>query len=177
MPIKATLGCLLVLCLAACSAEPIGARAVRARAVESAPPAAEGERLPLAERLRREATRRPEAREQVERWLQDLASAGVQLVRTRQVLAAPLGADYCAAALSAHGLGVSLCEFPDAARAEQGLSRSRASFDRLIPGRALLRSGATLLTLTQASGSEAAAERAQLARRFGVGTAGEHASL
>jgi hypothetical protein len=163
MPTKRLLGCVLVLsCLAACSAEPIGARATPA---PSAPQPAGAERLPLGERLRREAKRRPEAREQVELLLQDLARDGVELVRTRQVLAAPLG------------LGLSRCAFADAARAEQGSSRSRASFDRMIPGRTLLRRGAVLLTLTRAAGAEAAAESERVTRRFTAVTRGERASL
>jgi hypothetical protein len=175
MPIERLLGCVLVLsCLTACSAEPLSARAAPA---PSTPPPAEAERLPLGERLQREATRRPEAREQVELLLQDLAREGVELVRTRQVLAAPLGADYCAAALSARGLGLSLCAFADAARAEQGASRSRASFDRLIPGRTLLRRGAVLLTLTRAAGAEAAAESERVTQRFSAATRDERASL
>jgi hypothetical protein len=173
MPIKRLLACVLVLsCLSTCSAEPLSARPA-----PSAPKPAATERLPLGERLRREATRQPKAREQVELLLQDLARDGIELVRTRQVLAAPLGADYCAAALSARGLGLALCAFADAARAEQGSSRSRASFDRLIPGRTLLRRGAVLLTLTRAAGAETAAERERVTQRFTAATRGEQASL
>lgn len=175
MPTERLLRCVLLLsCLSACSAEPIGTRKT---AAPSAPQSAETERLPLGERLRREATRRPEAREQVELLLQELARDGVELVRTRQVLAAPLGADYCAAALSAHGLGLSLCAFADAARAEQGSRRSRASFDRLIPGRTLLRRDAVLLTLTRAAGAEASAESERVTQRFAASARGERASL
>jgi hypothetical protein len=175
MPTKRLLGCVLVLsCLAACSAEPIGARKTPA---PSAPQPAPAERLPLGERLRREATQRPAAREQIELLLQELGRDGIELVRTRQVLAEPLGADYCAAALSARGLGLSLCAFADPARAEQGSSRSRASFDRLIPGRTLLRRGGVLLTLTRAAGSEAAAESERVAQRFAASTRDERASL
>jgi hypothetical protein len=175
MPTKRLLGCVLVLsCLAACSAEPISAPKTPAL---TAPQPAAAERLPLGERLRREATHRPAAREQIELLLQDLARDGIELVRTRQVLAEPLGADYCAAALSARGLGLSLCAFADAARAEQGKSRSRASFDRLIPDRTLLRRGAVLLTLTRAAGAEAAEESERVAQRFATSTRDERASL
>src|SRR5690349_7640827 len=110
---KRTLGRALVLSrLAACSAEPKAARGAPPTPAPPAPAAA-SERLPLAERLRREAAQHREALEQVDLLLQGLRREGVDLVHTRQVLAAPLGADYCAAALSRRGVGLSLCAFGD----------------------------------------------------------------
>jgi hypothetical protein len=168
MASKRLLGCALVLsCIAACDAKPTRAgkpRAAAAAGVQTPDP--EAVKLPLGERLRREASRRPEARLHVDELLQTLASEGLELLRTRQVLAAPLAADYCVSGLSGSGLALSLCEFADADAAQRGLSRSHMTFDRLIPGRTLLLNRATLLTLTRPPNAAAAAESARLAARF-----------
>jgi hypothetical protein len=176
MPSKQRLSRVLLLsCLAACAADPAGARKDRTQPAPAAPvDDPELARLPLAERLQREAERHPAARAHADALFERLARGDLELVRTRQVLAAPLGADYCAAALSKRGVGLSVCEFADAERAERGLRRSRESFDRLIPGRTLLVNGATLFTLTRAPGIEAEAEHRRLAAAF-AGT--EHAAL
>src|SRR5262245_57000640 len=129
--------CLLGLALlVACSADKPASRvpelAPPARAAAPSTPAPEP--LPLGERLRREASEHPEARERVERELAQLQGAGVIVTRTRQALAQPLAARYCATALTETGLALALCAFTDAEQAARGRERSRRSFDALIPG-------------------------------------------
>lgn len=173
-------GCLLSLTLLSGCADAKAARrqkppSLPAPAV-SAPPL-ERDPLPLAERLAREGSEHPEARQAVERTLRELERAGVQLVRTRQALARPLAARYCATALTATGLGLSLCAFADGAAAERGRARSRQSFDALIPGRSLLVRASSLLTVTQPASEAARGEAAQIIARFSQPISAEHAAL
>ena len=154
--------CLLCLVLlVACAADQPNATQPKAapRAPASAPAPETPEPLPLAERLRREGSEHPEARERVERELAQLGQAGVVLTRRRQVLALPLAAQYCATALTGSGLGLSLCAFADGAQAARGRERSRRGFDALIPGRSLLLNENVLLTHTQPASEVARARR------------------
>lgn len=104
-------------------------------------------RIPLAERLAREAAVRPRDVLRTEALIDALAMRGVNVAPPRQVLASPVGALYCEAAVSERGLALSLCAYPDAGELVKGSARSRALFDRLIPGRTLIARGKTLLTL------------------------------
>jgi hypothetical protein len=115
------------------------------------PPAPEVARLPLGERLAREAASRSAAGLRAERVQQALAGQGIALARWKQVLASPVGARFCMAGLTGTGLAVAVCEYADSAQATRGQAISHARFDRLIPDRALIRNGATLLTLTRPS--------------------------
>lgn len=147
----------------------------------AAPPALnmpeERDPLPLAERLRREASDHPEARARVEASLSALRNAGVTLTRTRQALARPLRAQYCVSALTAAGLGVALCAFPNHEAAQAGRALSQHSFDRLIPGRTLLVGGATLLTFTAPASSEAHNEAERMRAGFLAEPSEERAAL
>ena len=172
--------CLLCLVLlAACAADKPNATQPKAapRAPASAPAPATPEPLPLAERLRREGSEHPEARERVERELAQLGQAGVVLTRRRQALALPLAAQYCATALTGSGIGLSLCAFADGAQAARGRERSRRSFDALIPGRSLLLNENVLLTHTQPASEAARAEAERIRLRFSAAHAPEHAAL
>jgi hypothetical protein len=80
------------------------------------------------------------------------------------VLALPLGAAYCVAAVSQAGLNLSLCEFQSADAARVGRERSKQTF-RSLAGRTLELNGHTLLTLMPAVG-QAARERALAQQRF-----------
>jgi hypothetical protein len=130
------------------------------------PVAPEMARLPLGERLAREASSRPAAALQAERVQQALAGKGIALSRWKQVLASPVGARYCMAGLTGSGLPLSVCEYGDPAAAERGLAGSRTRFDRLVPGRLLVRNGATLLTVTRPG--DAPAFRAEAERLSGI---------
>ncbi len=125
-------------------------------------------RLPLRERLAHEASRRPEQAVRPEQLREALQGRGVALARGRQVLAAPVGAAYCEAAVSDQGLGLSLCEFADEAAAEAGRERSHELFDTLVPGRTLVAHGGSLLTLTQPGDERAAREAELVAGLFGA---------
>ena len=126
------------------------------------PPAPDPEvlRLPLGERLAREANARPPGAVRVEQVLSALERGGITVARRRQVLATTLGAAYCASAVTTTGVALSLCEYPAADVARRGLEYSRRTFDRLIPDRRLLVNGQTLLTVTPAATAEARAAAA-----------------
>ena len=137
----------------------------------------ERDTLSLPERLAREASERPEARAEVERRLADFQAAGVSLTRTRQVLARLRGAQYCAIALTAAGLGLSVCAFASQEQAEAGLRRSRELFDRLIPGRTQSVAGSTLLTVTRPPSTAAQREAELVGASFMEARAPQHAAL
>jgi hypothetical protein len=136
--------CLLWSAFTACNATP-----------PAAPPSASpstpaSSALSLMERLAAEqAGRSPATAPRAETVQAALATRGLPVERWKQVLASPVGARFCLAGSTELGVGVAVCEYdrPDAARA--GRDRSRAVFDRLIPGRQLLVRGTTLLTLTR----------------------------
>jgi hypothetical protein len=109
--------------------------------------------LPLPERLVAEARTRPAARLRPEAVRQALEAAGITLPHWRQVLGSTVGARYCMAGQTSAGLAVALCEFDDPASADRGLEYSRATFDRLIPGRQLRRKENSLLTVAAPPGA------------------------
>jgi hypothetical protein len=169
---------MLLVCvsLAACEAKaPAALEAARPAPALSLPQ--ERDPLPLSERLLREANDHPEARENVERALKEFATAGISFTRTRQALARPLSAHYCATALTDSGLGLSLCAFRDAQTAEQGRELSRRSFDALIPGRTLLVRASTLLTITEPASEQARGEAEQIRARFSSERSARQAAL
>ncbi len=144
------LGFILCAALAAC-----GHRSEPAPAAPPAPPpsAHPGGGGSLAERLAGEACARPPGAPHLEDLVAALDRAGIPVARRRQVLGSTVGAAYCAAAVTARGLGLALCEFASADAAAAGLARSHAEFDRLIPGRLLVVHGQGLLTITNPSGA------------------------
>jgi hypothetical protein len=87
---------------------------------------------------------------QVEAVARAFVDAGLALGPLHQVLARTVGARYCASARAPAGSAVALCEFADDAEATRGLDYSRATFDRLVPGRRLARAHNLTLTLTPA---------------------------
>ncbi|MET0343566.1 MAG: hypothetical protein ABW252_21320 [Polyangiales bacterium] len=119
--------------------------------------------LPLGERLAREAEARPARAVRAAQMIEALRARGVQAGAQKQVLASPVAAAYCEVTRSPAGLGLSVCEYPDAASLDRGVARSHALFDRLLPGRTLLARENTLLTITRAE-SEPAARELALAR-------------
>jgi hypothetical protein len=136
--------------------------------------------LSLAERLMHEASDHPEARAAVEATVARLRDDGIVFTRTRQALARPLAARYCATALTAAGLGLSLCAFTDAQAAEAGRVLSQQSFDALIPGRTLLVRRSSLLTITKPASEAARAEAERIRAQFERSTeipGTEHAAL
>ena len=136
---------------------------VAAAASASAPltqPVAEAARVPLAQQLAQEAAARPAGALRSEALIDALAQRGVSIGAPRQVLARPIGALYCEAAVSQRGLALSLCAYPDAQAVLSGRARSHELFDRIVPGRTLIARGNTLLTLAP---SKSAAREATLA--------------
>ncbi len=95
-----------------------------------------------------------------------LAARGLVVERWKQVLASPVGARYCMAGSTDLGVGVAVCEYDGAQAASAGRDRSRAVFDRLIPGRELLVRGTTLLTLTTPGADRPVDAAAAQARRL-----------
>src|SRR4029079_2296851 len=83
------------------------------------------ERLSLQEHLAREATSRPAGGRRAEDLAAALGRGGIVLGPAQQVLARTIGARFCLATHSAAGLGVSICEFRDAADAARGLGAVR----------------------------------------------------
>jgi len=137
--------------LGACSSRPHGMAAATPAPVAAAPaPTRPDGALSLGERLAREAASRPAGGLRVEAVAQTLAAGGLALGPLHQVLARTVGARYCASARSAAGSAVALCEFADDATAARGLDYSRATFDRLVPGRRLARARNLTVTLTPA---------------------------
>jgi hypothetical protein len=123
--------------------------------------------LSLFERLAAEqAARSPATAPRAETVQAALAARGLVVERWKQVLASPVGARYCMAGSTVLGVGVAVCEYDGAQAASAGRVRSRAVFDRLIPGRELLVRGTTLLTLTTPGADVPAAAAAAQARRL-----------
>jgi hypothetical protein len=118
-------------------------------------------RLSLGERLQQERTTRPAAHPTPEELAAALTQQGVSLERWQQVLASPIGARFCMAGQTALGNVVAVCEFGDGQQAERGVAYSKATFDRLIPNRTLLRRGSTVLTLTRGDASSKGADEAR----------------
>jgi len=124
-----------------------------------------GARGNLAQRLAAEVAARHGAAAsgpRVEDVATALRRAGVAITSPSQVLARTIGAVYCASAGTPAGLALAVCEFADEAGAERGLAYSHRTFDRLVPGRTLLRNRSTVLTL---SGGDAGAAPAAEATR------------
>lgn len=123
----------------------------REKPAPQAPPMnPEALRLPLGERLAREATARPTGTVRVEEVLAALARGGLAIEGQRQVLASTVGAAYCTSAGTSKGLAVAVCEYPEEDSARKGMEYSHRVFNRLIPGRRLLLNRKTLLTVTGA---------------------------
>jgi len=157
------------LAVAACTARAPSGAVSAATATTAAPPppaaaaAPAGGRLDLGQRLAREAALRPGSGLRIEAVARAFAGAGLTLGPLHQVLARTVGARYCAAARSPAGSALALCEFADEAEAARGLDYSRATFDRLVPGRRLLRARNLTLTFTPAEAGAAFAAEADRA--------------
>ncbi len=141
----------LLACVAGCRGD--GAprpRIDRVRTAEAAaPPPPAASPATLAERLGAELAARPRGALTLDGLVAQIGHRGLVLARTRQVLAAPIGARYCAAALTAEGLGLSVCEFDSADAALAARAFSKTQFDALVPDRRLYVNGQSLLTLAQ----------------------------
>jgi hypothetical protein len=141
--------CLVVVLLSACHRE---------KPAPQAPPLdPEVLRLPLADRLAREAGARPTGTLRAEEVMAALTRGGLALEGGKQVLASTVGAAYCTSAGTAKGLAVAVCEYPEEEAARKGMEYSHRAFDRLIPGRRLLVNRKTMLTVT---GADDEAQRA-----------------
>ena len=136
-----TIGWVLLLC-GACQktgANPVGDMASPQESHRESGSRSEG----LAHELMRQAQDRPEATPKVEDVLSAFGKAGISITRSQQVLASPLHAHFCVAASTADGMGLSICEFDDAARAEAG----RLLSQKAMKGRTFALREKTLLTV------------------------------
>jgi hypothetical protein len=118
-------------------------------------------RLPLGQRLASEASSRPPTALRAEDLPPALRSRGIAVAGWQQVLGSTIGARYCMAGQTTAGLALALCEFSDAGSAERGLAYSRATFDHLIPNRALRRKGNTVITIAPPEATPALAAQAR----------------
>ena len=137
-----------------CTSRPTPHEAAETATSDAPPrplPATADDRLPLSERLAREAASRPASGPRVETVAAALTRSGIQIGPLRQVLGRTIGARFCMVGQTAPGLGVSICEFDDEPDATRGIAMSRRTFDRLIPNRRLERNRGTVLTLTRPS--------------------------
>ena len=158
---------LSLLLVAACSAACGRSPAVAPEPSPPSPPAHPSlTHLPLPERLATEARTRPAAPVRAEDLRRAVEAAGIPLPHWRQVLAGTIGARYCMVGQTTAGLALALCEFSDADSAARGLDYSRATFDRLIPGRQLRRKGSVVLTVTTAPEPAIAAEASRVTEIF-----------
>jgi hypothetical protein len=115
----------------------------------------------IAAQLQREAAGRPPIAPRAEELLAALDRAGVDLEPPRQVVGLTVRAAYCVSTRAAAGLGVAICEYPDAAAAAAGRQYSLDHFQALQPDRRIEIKGALTLTLTLPHGADAdAAARA-----------------
>jgi hypothetical protein len=118
-------------------------------------------RMPLGQRLASEASHRPSTALPAEALPPALGSRGITVTGWKQVLGSTIGARYCMAGQTAAGVALALCEFTDPPSAERGLAYSQATFDRLIPRRALRRKGNTVITIARPDATPALAAEAQ----------------
>jgi hypothetical protein len=135
--------------LAAARAVPALATAATVSPASPTSTAWPDDRLPLPERLAREAASRPSSGPPVEAVAAALSRSGIQMGPLHQVLGRTIGARFCMAGHTRPGLVVSICEFADEPQAVRGMAWSRQTFDRLIPNRRLERNRSTVLTLTR----------------------------
>jgi hypothetical protein len=137
---------LLLLLLAACSKSAPPTPAAPAPPPASAPSGPPHVDQGLLGELSHEAATRPGAKPSVEDVLTALEGDGIAIERQQQVLATPIGARYCVAAVSKLGLNMSICEFATAEAAKAGRERSLKVF-KSIQNRTLVLADRTMLTL------------------------------
>ena len=158
--------CLLVAGLAGSAACKSTPRSATPPARRPAPPAPTST-LSLFERLAAEqAARSPATAPRAETVQAALAARGLVVERWKQVLASPVGARYCMAGSTDRAWAWRCANTTAPEAASAGRDRSRAVFDRLIPGRELLVRGTTLLTLTTPGADRPADAAAAQARRL-----------
>lgn len=101
----------------------------------------------LGAKLHAESQQRPAVKVKAEALFDALATRGIELTSTRQVLAATAAADYCALGVTTESIAVAVCEYStlDAARAGKRLLDTR--YARLVPDAVRALNGTTLLTV------------------------------
>jgi hypothetical protein len=111
--------------------------------------------------LQSEAAKRPAVVLTVEKAFDALAGAGVAPERRKQYLAATANASYCAGGVTREGIAVAVCEYPDAAAAEDGKKSVEAAWGKATPNARRVVHRSTMLTITPADTKQVAAvERA-----------------
>lgn len=100
----------------------------------------------IPERFQVEAKGRPTGTVRVEDAYAAFQGAGAKLREQRQHLGAPFLAAYCVGAQTGDDVHLSVCEYKDAAKAQEGKAMSEKSFGA-VPNRTLYINGATTLTL------------------------------
>ncbi len=119
----------------------------------------------LTERLRLEATHRPDASPTVETVVAAFADGGAPVSELKQFLGSTVGASYCAGGATANGVAIAVCEYPSAAAAEEGRAGVIARFPA-VTGRRSIINRSTMLTLTSSDELATAQTRDLLERTF-----------
>jgi hypothetical protein len=123
-------------------------------------PALVPESLSLPDRLVREASSRPAGAVRGEALVTALATRGVAVARTRQVLGKTMNARYCALAVTGAGVVASVCEFDSPSEAKAAIKASEQRFGKYMPNRRFVTNGKSLLTI--ANVREAVASEAEI---------------
>lgn len=104
---------------------------------------------PMMAELDRETKDRPKDTVSVEKVIAGAEAAGVKLkAPPQQVVGSIMFAHFCQMGMTAEGLGMSVCEFDDKAKLEQGEAKSKAFF-ATMKEREFFVNGKTLLTVNR----------------------------
>src|SRR5258705_11067062 len=111
----------------------------------------------LGDELQKEAAHRPEGTIKAEDVFKALDAAGIKSDGTpRQFLGTTVEAAYCAGIRTHEGVGVAVCEYPDAAAAAKGKDIAETKF-AAVKGRTIVIQKSTSLTVTVPEGLPAGA--------------------
>lgn len=130
-------------------------------------PAPKREPFAFAERFAAEKASRVPTQVTVENAFERMRKRGVEIRDEKQNIASTFGAKYCVSAFAGKTIGMSVCEYADAATAKKGADQSRKLFAS-IASRTIAQHGATTLTslVSDATSPEDTALRAKLVAAF-----------
>jgi hypothetical protein len=133
----------------------------------SAMPAYPGRAVSLGDKMAQEATARPAGALRAEDVFAAFQKEGMKLKEPpKQHMGSPVGAMYCAGALSEANLAMSVCEYRDEAAAKKGKDESANAF-KAIPNRDIYVNKQTTLTILQnPKGPESEAESKRIVAQF-----------
>lgn len=101
----------------------------------------------IAARLHDESHQRPAVKVKAEALFEALATRGIALTSTKQVLAATAAADYCALGVTAESVAVAVCEYKTLEAARAGKKLLETHYGKLVPDAVRALNGTTLLTV------------------------------